>query len=107
MPVAAIKPGHRISASFPYPPSGRARVYLEASYPVDAVISTRQMVEQITSIQSAAALAPAILIYNSRWQMDEIVNLPPTWSSVGWSITVGHPGLHAEPIGVYLVVYPA
>src|SRR5712691_7085510 len=107
MPVAAITSNSKISPVFPYPAGGRARVYLEASLPVDVFISTPQDAQSITSLVTAAKLAPRVLIYNSRQFLNEIINVPPEWSSVGWSITIGHPGGHQTAIGVYYAVFPA
>ena|SRR5882672_7729696 len=107
MPVAAITAGSKISPVFPYPTAGMARVYIEASLPVDIFISTPQDAESITSLVAAAQLAPRVLIYNTRLFLNEIINVPPEWSTVGWSITIAHPGTHQTPIGVYYVVYPA
>ena len=107
MPVVAITPNSKISPVFSYPANGRARVHLEASLPVDVFISTPNDAQAITSLVSAAQLAPRVLIYNMRQVFNEIINLPPEWSSAGWSLTIAHPGGHQNPIGVYYAVFPA
>src|SRR5436190_17948485 len=105
MPVAAITQGSKISPVFPYPTGGRARIYLEASLPVDVFISTPHDAQSITSLVAAAHLAPRVLIYNSRPILNEMITLPPEWSSVGWSLTIAHPGGHQTAIGIYIAVF--
>lgn len=107
MPVAVIKANKKLAPFFPYPPSGRVRVYLEASLPVDVFISNPEQAKAITSVQTAAEFSNAVLIRNLRWQLDEIVQIPPAWNTMGWTLTIGHPGGHEEPIGVYYNVYQA
>jgi hypothetical protein len=107
MPVGILQPDHKVSPFFPYPPSGRVRVYLEADHPVDVFISTPEQAAKISSVKIAAEFAPGVLIYNSRWNLNEIITIPKEWMSVGWSLTIGHPGPPKEPIAVYYAVYPA
>lgn len=107
MPVGKVLPASKVGPYFAYPPSGRVRVYLEAEFPVDVYIANPQQAPQITSVQTAAAFAPAVLIYNSRLYMNEIINLPKAWESVGWSLVIGHPGVPNEAIAVCYFIYPA
>jgi len=106
MPTGTLKPGYKASPTFPYPPSGKARIFIEADNPVDIFVSTPQVAEQITSVQSAAQLAPNVLIYSRQLGMDQIITLPEAWKSTGWSITIGHSGSTQEPIAVHYAVYP-
>ena len=107
MPVAAITLGSKISPVFPYPTGGLARVYVEASRPVDVFISSPQDANQINSLVAAAGLGPRVIIRTRQQLWNEIVQLPPEWSATGWSLTIAHPGGDQNPIGVYYAVFPS
>ena len=107
MPVVALKGGSKISPWFPWVPSAWARVYVEASAPVDIYISNPEHAAGIVSVETAGRFGSAILIRNARWQLDEKINLAPNWEATGWNLTIGHPGGHNEVIAVYYVVFPA
>ena len=106
MPVSVIDPNSRIGPTFPYPPSGRVRIWLRASDPVDVYVSTPQNATRITSLEEAAKI-DEVLIYNRRWQMDDIAQLPQTWNQVGFTLTIAHAGSTQKAIGVHYEVYPA
>jgi hypothetical protein len=107
MAVVALKQFHKISPTFAYPESGRVRVYIEASFPVDIVLSSAADVSKIDSLQTAASLAPPAMIYSRTYNFDQIIILRPEWKTGGWAMTIGHPSDHAECVGVYFAVFPA
>lgn len=107
MPVAAIKPDSKISPWFPYVPSGRVRIYVEASMPVDIFVSSPDQAQQIISVPTAGQFGPSVLIRNAQSKMDETINLAATWNPSGWNLTIGHPPGHQEVIAVFYSVYPA
>jgi hypothetical protein len=106
MPVGTLNPGQKVSPFFAFPPSGRARIFVEADGPVDIYVSSPQQAQAITSVQQAAQFAPNILIYSSQRLLDQFVTLAPAWRSVGWNLTIGHTGATPNPIAVYYAVYP-
>lgn len=107
MPVAALKKDTKIAPWFPYQESGRVRIYVEASSPVDIFISSPEHAKSISSVETAAKFGQSVLIRNSQWQpLYETITLAPAWRFTGWVLTIGHPSNHAEVIAVYYAVYP-
>jgi hypothetical protein len=104
MPVAVLKVGHKLIPNFAYPSTGRVRIYMEATHPVDVFVSSQEQAPQINSVQTAQQLQ--ILNFPQRIGMNEVVPLSPTWRN-GWTLTIGHPGTHNEVIGVYYFVSEA
>jgi|SRR6516225_7792354 hypothetical protein len=107
MPTGKLLLNQRVSPSFVYPATGRARIFIEAEHPVDVFVSTPEVAKQIASMQAAAAFVPNILIYGRQTQMDQLVTLPPAWKETGWSLTIAHTGSAQEPTAVHYQVYPA
>jgi hypothetical protein len=106
MPVVTIEPNSKIGPTFPYPPSGRARIWLKASTLVDVYVSDPATAKEIESLETAAKHAGKVLIYNSRWQMNEVVILPPAWNTTGWTLTIAHGvGGANRAVGVHYEVY--
>ncbi len=106
MPTGQLNVGEKVWATFPFPPSGRVRVHVEADAPVDVFISPPAISEQIGSVPDAAKFVPNVLIYNLQTSLDQMITLPPTWKSWGWTLTIGHPGLGIRQ-GVIAVHYNA
>ena len=102
MPVVALKPGYRIFPSFAYPSTGRVRIYLEATHPVDVFVSTPDQAPKITSVQVAHAMQ--VINFPQRVGMNEIVPLPLQWKNSGWALTIGHSAGHDDVIAVYFFV---
>ena len=104
MPVVALKVGHKIAPNFAYPTSGRVRIYMEASDPVDVFVSSPEQAPQINSVQAAQFMQ--LPNFPQRIGMNEVVPLPVTWRN-GWTLTIGHPGTHNEVIAVYYYISEA
>jgi hypothetical protein len=103
MPVASINPLTKITAPFVHPNSGKARVYLEASHPVDVFVCHPGQVGVINTV--AGAQSAGILCYPARTSLDDIVTIPEGWKETGWVLVLGNP--FNRHVAVYYTVLNA
>lgn len=105
MPVVALEPNHKISPWFVAPVSGKVRIYVETTLPIDVFVSSSQQASLATSI--AAARAYGILCYEKVSFLDQTISLPsPAVWNAGWNLTIGHPGpIGAGVAAVYYAVF--
>ena len=101
MPVASLIGRNKISPGYVYPTTGKARIYVEATLPVDVYVVGRSQVSAFNSPEEAARLG--ILSYIGTTKIDnQIITLPPAWQSTEWNIVIGNP--HTETVAVYYAV---
>jgi hypothetical protein len=90
MPVACLNPNSKISPSFVYPNNGKARIYLEASHPVDIFVANPTQAATIMTVEQAASLG--ILCFPQKTFLNQIVDIPAGWKENGWILVIGNPG---------------
>ena len=91
MPVVSIQPQKRISPFFTYPNSGKARIYLEASSPVDVFLVRTDQANSINSMANALNLGIQALANQLKIE-NQIFPLPPEWNTTGWNLVIGNGG---------------
>ena len=102
MPVAAIQPKNKISPGYLCPKSGKVRVYLEASQPVDVYVASNQQADGVDSPATAANLG--VLTFLGQTKLDQTVTLPLAWQfGGGWKLVIGNG--QANVVAVYYMVY--
>ena len=104
MPVVALKPANKMGFGFAYPPSGKIKIYLEASYPVDVFLASNDQATKINSPTDAVTLGAHV--FTQQMLMPHIeIGIPPSWSS-GWQLVVGNPH-PSEVVAVFYQIYQA
>jgi hypothetical protein len=89
MPVAAIQNIKRVSFPYIIPPSGKVRITVEASIPVDIFV-VKQGDENFCS-SVALATQHGIFTLPQRKIEDQNLTLPESWRPNNWVLVIGNP----------------
>jgi hypothetical protein len=105
MPVVALKPLHKIGVGFGnLTPSGKVKIYLEASEPVDVFFSKHGLFGQISSTELAQKFES--VAFPGQMKMNYIeVPIPPAWTD-GFDLIIGNPHT-TEIAAVFYGIFPA
>lgn len=101
MPVIALEGGKKTTPSFPYIPSGKVKLYLEASHPVDVFISPPSEADQIKTPADAQRFNLISLPQQMKIP-SQTFPLPENCKN-GWKLVIGNPG--DTTAAVYYMVY--
>jgi hypothetical protein len=103
MPVSVINPKSKITPGYIYPPTGKVKIYVESSLPVDIFIANNEQADKITSAEIAAKFG--VFGYLVHTLVDnQTVTLPSTWQT-GWKLVIGNN--NAVHVAVYHMVWNA
>ena len=99
MPIVALKPNHRITPQWMYPPCGKIRLFLEASGPVDVYVISSPQLHLTSSI--ANAQKHGVLTWSSQIVIPNVeITLPPSWSYQMWNLVISNNSL-TDVVAVY------
>lgn len=95
MPIISVKPVWKEGISIQYPNSGKAKLYLEASHPVDVfIVQNEEMDRQITQtpllVDGKIPNLPAVLPFLGQPKIDTIITLPESWRPNNWYLSIGN-----------------
>jgi hypothetical protein len=88
MLLASVNPNSKVSFGFVYPPTGKIKLYVQSSLPVDVFIANNQQVSLIQSSQTAANLGLFGYLRHN-FVNNEIVIIPPGWRD-GFQLVIGN-----------------
>lgn len=103
MPVVVIAPLQRSSFPYSFPDTGKVRIVVETSRPVDIFVALSSQSSLLSSVWSAKQ--NGIFTLPTQQKVDTVLTLPDQWRAVEWSLVVANPA--PETVGVYYMVYTA
>jgi hypothetical protein len=103
MPVALINPNSRIDPGYFRPDSGKVKIHVESTNPVDVFIASNEQATRIHSLADARAMG--VLTYDRRMTLDDVVTLPTGWLEGRWKLVIGND--NATHAAVYYTVLNA
>ena len=101
MPIIALEGGKKTAPSYPYTPSGKVKIYLEASIPVDVFIASPPIADELKSTADAQRFTLISLPQQTKIP-NQIFSLPDNCKD-GWKLVIGNPG--DKVAAVYYSVY--
>lgn len=103
MPIISIPSGTGNSFAFPYPASGKAKIFLEANLPVDVFVTSPENVGKINSIEAGRAVEAFAL--QAQTKLDNVfVDIPEKWKSCGWVLLIANANKD-QHAAVYFMIY--
>jgi hypothetical protein len=103
MPVVAIQPFKRMSFPYLFPSTGKVKITLEASVPVDIFV-IRQSEEALASSVTEAA-KHGLYTLPQRKKEEQALTLPEAWRDATWSLVIANPSPNVA--AVYYMVFNA
>ena len=103
MSITALKPSQKTFTTLTVPKSGKAKLFLEASAPVDVFVSLPDKAPAIKSVSDAGA---GVLVLSGRTNIDTVITFPDAWRTLGWSLVVGNPST-TDVAAVYFAIFEA
>jgi hypothetical protein len=89
MPLAAVEPQKRLSFPYSVPATGKIRITVEASIPVDIYVT--RVGDDVHCSSVALAMQHKIYTLPQRMKEDQQLTLPESWRTTNWLLVIGNP----------------